>query len=80
MPDHLNPLPVPSSIELETPVVLRLAARAHRALAELKGAAETIPNEAILIDTLALQEAKDSSEIEDIITTEDQLFQGDAIS
>lgn len=80
MPNHLNPLPVPSSIELETPAVLRLAARAHRALAELKGAAATIPNEAILIDTLALQEAKDSSEIEDIITTEDQLFQGDVIS
>ena len=80
MPNHLNPLPVPSSIELETPVVLRLAARAHRALAELKGAAATIPNESILIDTLALQEAKDSSEIEDIITTEDQLFQGDVIS
>lgn len=80
MPDQLKPLPVPSSIELETPAVLRLAARAHRALAELKGAAATIPNEAILIDTLALQEAKDSSEIEDIITTEDQLFQGDVIS
>ncbi|MDP3123759.1 MAG: Fic/DOC family N-terminal domain-containing protein, partial [Thiobacillus sp.] len=59
---------------------MRLAARAHRALAELKGAAATIPNEAILIDTLALQEAKDSSEIEDIITTEDQLFQGDVVS
>lgn len=80
MADRLKPLPVTSSIELETPAVLRLAARAHRALAELKGAAATIPNEAILIDTLALQEAKDSSEIEDIITTEDQLFQGDVIS
>jgi Fic family protein len=74
------PLPVPSRIELETPAVLRLAAKAHRALAELKGAAATIPNESILIDTLALQEAKDSSAIEDIITTEDQLFQGDASS
>ena len=38
----------------------------------------TIPNESILIDTLALQEAKDSSEIENIVTTEDELFQGDA--
>lgn len=80
MSKRLEPLPVPGSIELETPAVLRQAARAHRALAELKGAAATIPNEAILIDTLALQEAKDSSAIEDIITTEDQLFQGDAIS
>jgi Fic family protein len=77
---RLKFLPVPDSIELETPAVLRLAARAHRALAELKGAAATIPNETILIDTLALQEAKDSSSIENIITTEDQLFQGDLIS
>ncbi|MHB9022485.1 MAG: Fic family protein [Halothiobacillus sp.] len=80
MPIRLTPLPVPDTIELETPAVLRLAARAHRALAELKGAAATIPNESILIDTLALQEAKDSSAIEDIITTEDQLFQGDVLS
>lgn len=80
MRTHLKSLPVPGTIELETPAVLRLAARAHRALAELKGAAATIPNETILIDTLALQEAKDSSAIEDIITTEDQLFQGDVLS
>jgi len=60
--------------------VLRQLAKAHRALAELKGAAQTIPNESILIDTLSLQEAKDSSEIENIITTEDHVFQGDAYS
>jgi Fic family protein len=76
----LQPLPVPPAIALETPAVLRLAARAHRALAELKGAAATIPNESILIDTLGLQEAKDSSAIENIITTEDDLFQGDVVS
>jgi Fic family protein len=75
---RLDPLPV--SVELETTVVLRQAARSHRALAELKGAAASIPNETILIDTLALQEAKDSSAIENIITTEDDLFQGDVIS
>jgi cell filamentation protein, protein adenylyltransferase len=75
---HLHPLPV--SVELETKAVLRQAARSHRALAELKGAAASIPNETILIDTLALQEAKDSSAIENIITTEDDLFQGDVIS
>lgn len=80
MPFHLPPLPVSASIELETPAVLRQAVRAHRALAELKGAAATIPNETILIDTLALQEAKDSSAIENIITTVDDLFQGDAVS
>lgn len=74
----LSFLPVP--IDLETPAVLRQMARSHRALAELKGAAATIPNEAILVDTLALQEAKDSSAIENIITTDDDLFQGDAVS
>lgn len=79
-PSPLQALPVPASITLETPAVLRMAARAHRALAELKGAANSIPNESILIDTLALQEAKDSSAIEDIITTDDELFQGDATS
>jgi len=76
----LRPLPVPESIDLETPAVLRKLTRAHRALAELKGAVSGIPNESILIDTLALQEAKDSSAIENIITTEDDLFQGDQLS
>lgn len=73
-------LPVSDSIVLETPDVLRQSARAHRALGELKGAAGTIPNELILIDTLALQEAKDSSAIENIITTDDELYQGDSAS
>lgn len=49
-------------------------ASAHRYLAELKGMAATIPNESILISTLTLQEAKDSSEIENIITTHDDLY------
>ena len=74
---RLEPLPLPASIDLETPAVLRQLARSHRHLAELKGAAATIPNEAILIDTLALQEARDSSAIENIITTEDELFRTD---
>jgi cell filamentation protein, protein adenylyltransferase len=74
----LKPLPV--SVDPETPAVLRQAARSHRALAELKGAAATIPNETILIDTLALQEAKDSSAIENIVTTDDDLFQADEVS
>ncbi|MCP9771034.1 hypothetical protein KBY66_00085 [Synechococcus sp. Tobar12-5m-g] len=43
-------------------------------LAELKGRAASIPNQAILIDTLALQEAKDSSETKNIVTTQDELF------
>jgi Fic family protein len=66
-------LPPPGA--LETVEVLREAARAHRYLAELKGRAAAIPNQGILIDTLALQEAKASSEIENIVTTQDELFQ-----
>jgi Fic family protein len=53
---------------------LKALPSAHSALAELKGMAETIPNQAILINTLSLQEAKDSSAIENIITTHDELF------
>lgn len=71
--DFLQPLP--PSVELETVAVLRALAAANRALAELKGRAATIPNQGILIDTLALQEAKASSEIENIVTTQDELFQ-----
>lgn len=70
---RLPSLPPPA--KLETLEVLRELARAHRHLAELKGRAATIPNQAILIDTLSLQEAKASSEIENIVTTQDELFQ-----
>ncbi|TAJ63992.1 Fic family protein [Brevundimonas sp.] len=66
---------LPPAGELETAAVLREAAHAHRHLAELKGRARSIPNQAILIDTLALQEAKASSEVENIVTTQDELFQ-----
>lgn len=71
---------LPVAQELETKAVLKKLAQAHRALAELKGLAATIPNENILINTLALQEAKDSSAIENIITTQDELFLSDASS
>jgi Fic family protein len=74
----LSPFPPHDLLTLETPAVLRQLARAHRQLAELKGVAGTIPNEQILIDTLSLQEAKESSEIENIITTEHEVLQGDA--
>ena len=67
----------PPGVE-ETPAVLRALAQAHRHLAELKGRAAAIPNQGILIDTLALQEAKASSEIENIVTTQDELFQASA--
>ncbi len=69
--------PLPLGVELETVEVLRALTQASRALAELKGRAQTIPNQGILIDTLALQEAKASSEIENIVTTQDELFQAD---
>ncbi|WP_198135716.1 Fic/DOC family N-terminal domain-containing protein [Sagittula stellata] len=54
--------------------MLKALTRASRALSDLKGQAKTIPNQGILIDTLALQEAKASSEIENIATTQDELF------
>ena len=66
---------LPPKTELETQRVLKVAARAHRHLAELKGRASSVPNQGILIDTLSLQEAKASSEIENIVTTQDELFQ-----
>jgi Fic family protein len=61
----------------ETPVILKKLASASRKLAELNGVVESIPNREILINTLSMQEAKDSSEIENIVTTHDELFQGD---
>lgn len=66
--------PLPPEADLETPAVLKALISAHRHLAELKGVAKTIPNEGMLISTLALQEAQSSSAIENIITTQDQLY------
>lgn len=65
---------MPPETDLETTSVLKKVASAHRYLAELKGVSATIPNQTILINTLSLQEAKDSSAIENIITTHDDLF------
>lgn len=62
----LQPLPPPQ--ELETIAILKQLAQSHRYLAELKGTSKTIPNESILINTLTFQKAKDSSEIENIIS------------
>jgi Fic family protein len=66
--------PLPPQQELETIAILKQLSLSNRYLAELKGTAKTIPNESILINTLTLQEAKDSSEIENIITTHDDLY------
>ena len=65
---------LPPEIDLETKAILKKTASAHRYLAELKGISASIPNQAILINTLSLQEAKDSSAIENIITTDDDLY------
>jgi len=65
---------LPPDADLETKAVLKKLPAAHRRLAELKGISSTIPNESILINTLTLQEAKDSSAIENIITTHDELY------
>ena len=68
-------LPLP--YDLETKPILRQANLANKKLAELKGVALTIPNEDILLNTLILQEAKDSSEVENIVTTHDDLYRAD---
>lgn len=74
MHNQILNLPHSDEEQLETHAVLKKTVTAHRYLAELKGVSLTIPNEAILINTLTLQEAKDSSEVENIITTQDDLF------
>jgi Fic family protein len=58
---------------------LKQLASASRKLAELKGVAASIPNQGILINAIGLQEAKDSSEIENIVTTHDELFKDDVL-
>jgi Fic family protein len=63
--------------DIETRAVFKQLPKAHAALAELKGVAASMPNQSILIGTLSLQEAKDSSEIENIITTHDELYRSD---
>lgn len=68
---------LPLNFDIESKDILRQVNRANRALAELKGIAATIPNETILISTLTLQEAKDSSEIENIVTTQDDLYKAE---
>jgi len=70
-------LPLPLDCDVETKTVLKSLPSAHAALAELKGIASTIPNQSMLINTLGLQEAKDSSAIENIITTHDDLYKSE---
>ena len=69
----LEKLP-PKREKVETLEILRQLSKSSNSLGELKGIAKTIPNQAMLINAVALQEAKDSSEIENIITTQDELY------
>jgi len=65
---------LPVETKLETRAVLHQLVRSHRALAELKGYSDTMPNKNILINAVTINEAKDSSAIENIVTTYDDLF------
>ena len=71
-----NDLPhLPPACNLDTVAILKACIPARAALAELKQAGQLIPNQGLLINLLPLLEAKDSSEIENIVTTTDKLFQ-----
>lgn len=67
--------PLPPNADCETIAILKILNKASRALGQLKGEVSKIPNSQILIDTLILQEAKDSNEIENIVTTDDEIYQ-----
>ncbi len=71
--EKLKKLP-PEREKVETVKILRQLSKTSQSLGELKGVAKTIPNQAMLINAVVLQEAKDSSEIENIITTQDELY------
>ncbi|NBW24963.1 MAG: Fic family protein [Betaproteobacteria bacterium] len=77
--NQLTPLETLDPRRFETPAILKRVASSSRKLAELKGIAASMPNQGILINTLGLQEAKDSSEIENIVTTHDELFKDDVL-
>lgn len=79
MVQSLSITTLPPNIDLESKLILKKLTKAHQALAELKGVTEAIPNHSILINTLSLQEAKDSSAIENIITTQDELYTSNAL-
>ncbi|MAY86315.1 MAG: addiction module protein [Pseudooceanicola sp.] len=70
-----NNLPLlPPNVEVETKKILKQAITSNKILAELKGRADEIPNQSMLVNAITLQEAKDSSEIENIVTTQDTLY------
>ena len=66
---------LPPQIELDSAGILKAAIQANRYLAELKGYCQTLPNPNLLLNTVILQESRDSSAIENIVTTQDELYQ-----
>ena len=71
-----NNLPLlPPILDIETKAVLKKTVTAGRALAQLNGTLINLPNPTLFLDTIYLQEAKASSEVENIITTNDELYQ-----
>ncbi len=74
-PYNQLPLLPPALKEIETVAILKQESKAAVAVAELKGLAKTLPNQGILINAIVLKEAQASSEIENIITTHDKLYQ-----
>lgn len=71
-----NQIPLlPPEVDIESKAILKKCVTARAALAELKQAGDLIPNQAVLINIIPLLEARDSSEIENIVTTTDKLFQ-----
>jgi len=79
-PYNSLPLLPPDNDEIETKEVLKALNTANKALAELKGIAKKLPNQSMLVNTIALREAKASTEIENIFTTDDELYKALTIS
>ncbi len=75
--NELPPLP-PAQINIETPDILRQLAKASRHLGELNGLCASLPDPQLLINTIILQESKNSSAIENIVTTQDELYKAAA--
>ena len=73
-PYNSLPLLPPDDDKVETKEVLKALNNANKALAELKGIAKKLPNQSMLVNTIALREAKASTEIENIFTTDDELY------
>lgn len=78
-PNNDLPLIPPQNAKFETIEILKQEARSRAALAELKGFAHIVPNQAILVNAVVLREAQDSSEIENIITTQDEIYRAIAL-